>query len=229
MIISIDGPAGSGKSTVADLLANKLGFIHFNSGSLYRAITVYAIQNNLTPETIEPELPKIKLSVVFVDNFQHVIINHVDLTEHLREINVSESTPYFSKIKSVRKIVDDAQRKFALTHNVVIEGRDIGSFVFPNADYKFYLDCSVGVRAKRRYKEEKSKGVNISFEEIKQQIIDRDNFDKNKPIAPLVIPEGAIIIDSTHKTAKKVADKMCKIILKDFKKQEKLCKNQQKQ
>ena len=229
MIISIDGPAGSGKSTVADLLANKLGFIHFNSGSLYRAITAYAIQNNLTPETIEPKLPKIKLSIVFVDNLQHVVVNNNDLTTHLRDNNVSESTPYFSKIKQVRKIVDDTQRKFASTHNVVIEGRDIGSFVFPNADYKFYLDCSVDVRAKRRYKEEKSKGTNVSFKEIKQQIIDRDNFDKNKPIAPLVIPEGAIIIDSTHKTAKKVADKMCKIILRDFKKQEKLCKNQQKQ
>ncbi len=225
MIISIDGPAGSGKSTVADLLANKLGFIHFNSGSLYRAITAYAIQNNLTPETIEPELTKLKLSIVFVDNLQHVVVNNNDLTAHLRDNNVSESTPYFSKIKQVRKIVDDTQRKFVSTHNVVIEGRDIGSFVFPNADYKFYLDCSVDVRAKRRYKEEKSKGTNVSFKEIKQQIIDRDNFDKNKPIAPLVIPEGAIIIDSTHKTAKQVADKMCKIILKNFKKQEKSRKN----
>lgn len=212
MIISIDGPAGSGKSTVATLLAQKLGYAHFNSGALYRGLTAYAIKHNLDIQTNVAKLAALNLTTTFVDDNQHVYVDNIDYTEHLRDNEVSELTPLISKFKEIRALVDACQRTFALSHNVVIEGRDIGSFVFPNAEYKFYLDCSVDVRADRRHKEELAKGNNVSYEEIKQQIIERDRFDKTKPLAPLVVPVGAVIIDSTTKTAEQVAEEMFKVI-----------------
>lgn len=215
MIISIDGPAGSGKSTVAELLATKLGFVHFNSGSLYRAIAAFALYNNIDVDTNVDMLANLPLEVKFEGNIQHVIVKGIDYTNCLRNNEVSTHSSYVSKFKPIRNLVDNCQHEFANNNNVVIEGRDIGSFVFPNAEFKFYLDCSVEVRAKRRYTEEISKGNNITFEEIKQQIIERDKFDINKPIAPLVVPKGAFVIDSTNKTAEQVADEMYNIINKD--------------
>lgn len=212
MIVSIDGPAGSGKSTVATLLAQKLGYSHFNSGALYRGLTAYAIHHNLDIQNNVAKLSTLNLTTDFVGDNQRVFVDGIDYTAHLRDNEVSELTPLVSKFKEIRALVDACQRKFALSHNVVIEGRDIGSFVFPNAEYKFYLDCSVDVRAERRHKEEVAKGNNISYEEIRQQIIERDRFDKTKPLAPLVVPVGAVIIDSTSKTAKQVAEEMFKTI-----------------
>lgn len=214
MIISIDGPAGSGKSTVAEILAIKLGFVHFNSGSLYRAITAYALKNQIDIETSINALSKLNLEVCYKNNVQHVFVNKIDFTNDLRDNAVSALSPITSKFKEIRNLVDDCQRQFAYHNNVVIDGRDIGSYVFPNAEHKFYLDCSVDIRAERRFKEEQQKGSNITLEEIKQQIIDRDNFDKNKKIAPLVVPNGAHIIDSAQKTAEQVANEMYNIIKK---------------
>lgn len=208
MIVSIDGPAGSGKSTVADILANKLNFMHFNSGSLYRAVACYSIANNLKMDENVDLLSKLDLKVEFIDGVQHVFANGTDFTSHLRDNEVSSASSYVSKFKPIRQLVDDCQRKFVSNNNVVIEGRDIGSFVFPNAEFKFYLDCSVEVRAERRLKEEQAKGTNINIEEIKSQIIERDKRDKERPIAPLVVPKNATIINSTNKTAEQVADEM---------------------
>lgn len=212
MIVSIDGPAGSGKSTVADLLARKLNFMHFNSGSLYRAVACYSIANNLKMDDNIELLSKLDMRVEFIDGLQHVFVNGTDFTSHLRDNEVSSASSYVSKFKPIRKLVDDCQRNFVSNNNVVIEGRDIGSFVFPNAEHKFYLDCSVDVRALRRLKEEQAKGSNIDIEEIKSQIIERDKRDKERPIAPLVVPKNAIIIDSTNKTAEQVADEMFKYV-----------------
>lgn len=217
MIISIDGPAGSGKSTVADILAAKLGFVHFNSGSLYRAITAYALINKLDIDENITLLSTLPLEVQFINSYQHVFVKGVDYTSYLRNNEVSTHCSYVSKFKSIRNLVDNCQRNFANNNNVVIEGRDIGSFVFPNAEYKFYLDCSVDVRAKRRFDEEKAKGSSITFEEIRQQIIERDKFDINKPIAPLVVPKGAFVIDSTTKTAEQVSEEMFNIVKQNSK------------
>lgn len=208
MIVSIDGPAGSGKSTVAKLVAEKIGFIHFNSGALYRGITCHVIANNLNIEKDLDKLSKLNLSTEFINGKQHVFVNGIDHTANLRDINVSELSPIISSYPEIRKIIDNCQRTFAETHNVVIEGRDIGSYVFPNAEFKFYLDCNVNERARRRLLEEQQKGSALSFEEIKQKIIERDNFDKNKPISPLVIPQNAIIVDSSNLSIEQVVNEI---------------------
>ncbi len=213
MIISIDGPAGSGKSTVANVLAKKLGFVHFNSGSLYRGITAFLLEQQEDATYVDDNLLKnISLSVKFINGVQHVFVNSKDYTSMLRNNNISVASPEISKIPLVRKIADECQRNFASQNNVVIDGRDIGSFVFPNAEFKFYLDCSVKVRAKRRFAEEKLKNNNVTLEEIEKELIVRDEIDKKKEIAPLVIPKNAVIIDSSTLTVNDVVNKMLSYI-----------------
>ena len=212
MIISIDGPASSGKSTVAKLVAKKLNFFHFNSGALYRGVTCYLIASGVNIKKGIDKTDDITLTTDFVDGEQHVFVNGKDITSHLRDNIVSELSPIVSQYKVIRNLIDDCQRSFANSHNVVIDGRDIGSYVFPNADYKFYLDCDVDIRAKRRFLEEQKKNSSISFEEIKKQIIERDEFDKHKPISPLVIPKNAIIVDSSNKTIDQVVDEILSFI-----------------
>lgn len=213
MIISIDGPAGSGKSTVADLISEKLGFIHLNSGSLYRGIAAHMLTMHDSCENLtEEDFENIHLSIKFIDNAQHVFVNDIDYTSVLRNNEVSKNSALVGTKKTVRKIVDECQRSFAKNNNIVIEGRDVGSFVFPNAEFKFYLDCNSRVRAERRFKEEQLKKTNITLEEIENEIIKRDEIDRNRKIAPLVIPKNAIILDSTHLSALEVANKMLEII-----------------
>lgn len=217
MIISIDGPAGSGKSTVAEALSKKLGFYHFNSGSLYRAITVYLIDCHIFSSEDKNFAEKInacKLNVRFDHSCQLVFVNNVDYTNRLREIQVSELTPKFSVHPIVRSLVDECQKDFASKNNVVIDGRDIGSFVLPNADLKFYLDCDINERAKRRLKELSLSNKSLTLNDVKKKIEIRDEFDRNKKIAPLIIPKNAIILDSTHLSVDEVVEKMLKIIKK---------------
>lgn len=215
MIISIDGPAGSGKSTVADALAKKLGFYHFNSGSLYRAITAHLIDCKIfssEDKKFTEKLRNCKIKVQFIGSSQLVFVNDIDYTKSLRDIKVSELTPKFSINPTLRNLVDECQKEFASKNDVVIDGRDIGSFVLPNADVKFYLDCDIDERALRRYKELKNMNESISLEDVKNKIAIRDKFDRNKQIAPLTIPNNAIIIDSTFLSIDEVVDKMLKTI-----------------
>ena len=218
MIITIDGPAGSGKSTVAEILAQKLGYIHFNSGSLHRAMTAYIIYNNIDLDDVKTGKIQLKLKMKYSAGVQNVLVNNSDMTSHLRDNEVSILTPKVSVIPNVRNEVDNCQRAFASKHNIVAEGRDMGSFVFPNAEYKFYLDCNPTERARRRFNEEKLKNPNITLEEIRDQIIARDNADKAKTIAPLVVPRDACIIDSSNLTIDEVVSKMEKVIKSTTKK-----------
>ena len=210
MIITIDGPAGSGKSTVADVLAEELSFIHFNSGALYRAITAYLddIGFNIESITQETEIPNLDLKVRMIDGNQHVYVNGIDFTPHLRKNRISILVAFIGTNKFCRQIIDECQRKFCSEHNIVIEGRDVGSHVFPNAEIKFYLDCSIKERARRRYLEEKAKNNNITLAQIEEQIEERDNLDKTRKIAPLVIPKKAIIVDSSNLSINEVVQTM---------------------
>lgn len=214
MIISIDGPAGSGKSTVAEALAQKLGFYHFNSGSLYRGITAYAIKRGIDETNLNKCacFDNLKLETEFIDGIQHVYVNDEDMTEFLRDNEVSTLAPKVSVIKAVRNIVDKTQKNFAKRNNIVIDGRDIGSYVFPNANVKFYLDCDVKVRAKRRQTELKNLGKSYSISELEKEILARDEFDKSKKIAPLVVPKNAIVINSSSLTVREVVEKMLEFI-----------------
>ncbi len=210
MIITIDGPAGSGKSTVADSIANKLGFVHFNSGALFRAITAHLHAQNFDIESIttDSEIPNFDLKVKIIDDVQHVFVNSIDYTPVLRDNLISTLVASVALNKFCRQKTSECQHAFCSKNNVVIEGRDIGSHVFPNAEYKFYLDCSIEERARRRFKEEKAKNNKITIDEIEQQIASRDYLDKTREIAPLVVPNGAIIIDSTTLTIEEVANEM---------------------
>lgn len=210
MIITIDGPAGSGKSTVADILAEQLRYVHFNSGSLYRGITAYLHEKNFDIEnmaTYSP-IPEFDLKVKMINNEQHVFVNNIDYTSVLRNNTISTLVAYIAANKYCRNKVDECQKAFCSTHNVVMEGRDLGSFVFPNAEIKFYLDCSIKERARRRFEEEKAKNNNVTIQEIEEQIEERDELDKNREIAPLVVPKNAIIVDSTHLSIQQVVETM---------------------
>ncbi len=200
MIITIDGPAASGKSTISKLVAKSIGFLHFNSGSLFRGITAYLYSIGHNFENIKPDtrFSNIKLEVKYIDNDQHVFVNGVDFYNNLRDNHISTLTPIVSENKDLRAIIDKCQKEFCESHNIVIEGRDVGSYVFPNAEIKIFLDCSVSVRAKRRFEQEKAKNNKITLEEIEAQIKARDDFDKNKTIAPFVVPKGAFIVDSSN-------------------------------
>ena len=210
MIITIDGPAGSGKSTVANILAEKLGFIHFNSGSLFRGVTAFLHDINFNIESIEVNstIPNFDLDVKIIDEIQHVFVNNKDYTPMLRNNEISTLVAFVALNKCVRSIIDACQRKFCKENNIVVEGRDLGSFVFPDAEVKFYLDCSVEERARRRFLEEQAKKSNVTLEAIKNQIIERDFMDKTREIAPLVVPNDAIIIDSSDLSIEEVVETM---------------------
>lgn len=201
MIISIDGPAGSGKSTVAELLAKKLKFVHFNSGLLYRAIAAHLLVAKEDLSKVETEVYPITIKIKFIKDIQHVFVNDVDYTPNLKNNDVSVLAPRISRNVHFRRIIDNCQRSFAAENNCVIDGRDIGSYVFPNADFKFYLDCSVEERAARRYKEIKT---GVTYQQILEEITQRDLIDKTKTLAPLVVPKNAVCVDSTYLTIDEV-------------------------
>lgn len=214
MVISIDGPAGSGKSTVAEILSKKLGFIHFNSGSLFRAVTVYLKHINYDFDKISPDCKMQNFDIKFdyKGDKMIVFVNKYNCTDHLRDNDISILSAKVSVNKHIRAIIDHCQLNFAIDHNLVIDGRDIGSHVFPNAEYKFYLDCSLEERAKRRLKEEQLKNNNVDLNQIIKEIAERDEIDKHKKYAPLVVPKGAIIIDSSALTIDQVVNEMLKHI-----------------
>lgn len=208
MIISIDGPAGSGKSTIAKLLAKRLSFIHFNSGSIFRAITAYLLENNKNVDLLQNINVKVKIE----DNNQYVFVNDIDYTPILRNNEISTNVAEISTIPEVQFSAQKIVKEFCYTHNVVIDGRGLGNEVLKDAEFKFYLDCSVHVRAQRRFLEEQLKGTKITLPEIENQLKIRDKLDKEREIAPLVVPENAIVIDSTNLSIEEIVNLMLSYI-----------------
>lgn len=212
-IITIDGPSGAGKSTVAKLIADKLGFKYLDTGAMYRAVTLYMIENQVDIKNEEEVINALnKLNIGFDSNYR-IYLDSQDITEDIRKEKVVKFVSEVSAISSVRRKMVDLQRDIAKEDNYILDGRDAGSVVFPNADYKFYLEASLEERAKRRYKEELSKEVDISFEAVKESIKKRDKYDSNRKDSPLVVPENAIIIDTTKMTIDEVAEEITDIFL----------------
>lgn len=215
-IITIDGPSGAGKSAAAKLTANKLGFKYLDTGAMYRAVTLYMIENRIdikNEEEVTKALNKLNIGIDCFNGKCKIYLNSKDVTDDIRTDRVVKFVSEVSAISSVRKNMVDLQREIAKDDNYILEGRDTGSVVFPNADFKFYLDASLEERAKRRYKEEAEKGVNVSFEKVKESIKKRDKYDSNRKDSPLVEPENAIIIDTTDITAENVAQRIADIVL----------------
>jgi len=206
MIITIDGPAGAGKSTLAKEISKNLGFIFINSGAIYRSLAYYALKHNISFEEIEYHLDKVQLKIE--GNFEKIYLNGTEITREIYHPEVSKIASLIAKNSKVREFVNNFIRNFAIGKNVVIEGRDTGSIVFPNADIKFYLDANVEERAKRRYKDLISKGIKVNFEKLKEEIEKRDLEDKTRKIAPLTIPKDAIYIDTSYLSFEEVYKKV---------------------
>lgn len=196
-IISIDGASSTGKSTLARKISNLLKFIHIDSGAMYRAVTLFAKNNHLLSNNLVDKNALIKLlpniKVDFVKNNIH--LNNTDVSKDVRDENISNFVSRVAEIPEVRSFLVTKQRNFTINHNVVMDGRDIGSVVFPNADIKFFLHADLNIRVERRYNELKSLNSNICKEEVKLNIIQRDYTDSNRQDSPLIVPENAISID----------------------------------
>lgn len=209
LTVTIDGPAGAGKSTIAKKLADKLSVVHLNTGAMYRALSIYLLDNkiNIKDESvIENTIKDIIIDVKFVDRKQLVFVNNVDVSNRLRDNEISKITPEISAFRCVRMFVVKNIRNFASKTSCVLDGRDIGSFVLPDAEYKFYLDADIAERAKRRQIELLKSGTDISLQDLIEEISKRDEFDKNKEIAPLIVPKNSIIVDSGNLNIKQVCD-----------------------
>lgn len=193
-IIAIDGPSGSGKSTISQILAKKLNIEYLNTGLMYRAVTKYFLDKEVDEGTDDKILRKLldEITIAFRDN--NLFLNGIDVTDKLRNDQVTANVSWVSARDYVREKMVDLQRKIAENTSFILDGRDIGSVVFPDAKYKFYLTASALTRAKRRFDQGES---DMSIEDIEKAIIKRDNYDSNRKVAPLKIAQGAIVIDSS--------------------------------
>lgn len=216
MSVAVDGPAGSGKSTITKMVAEKLGYNYVDTGAMYRALTFNFLKNGLNElneEKIKFLLSNIKFNVKFIDRKQHVYINEEDVSEKIRTAEVSKFTSLFAKSPAVREFLIDTQRNLAVSNNIIMDGRDIASVVLPNADVKIFLTASVEERARRRVLDFENQGLtNVDYEKVKEEIKARDYQDENRDIAPLIKVDSAILLDTTSLTIDQVVDEMIKLI-----------------
>ena len=214
--IAIDGPAGAGKSSIAKALSKRLGYIYIDTGAMYRAVALFFVENNVSDGTdsrIESLLEKLEISIKYEDGAQKVILNGEDVTGKLRLEEIGKLASKFSAIGSVREKLVALQRKLAQKENVVMDGRDIGTVVLPNADLKIYLSASSKVRAKRRYLELLEKGyTDLDINEIEDEIIKRDEADMNREISPLRQADDAYYLDSSDMTLEEVVSKILSMV-----------------
>lgn len=211
--ITIDGPSASGKSTVAKLVAKKLNFHHLNSGNFYRVITMYLLNKGIYPDMkiTDDMLDDINIDVTFDGDKQYNYLNGENVTELLHSNIINENVSRFAKNENI--IIKASKLTYIQTqnYNLVIDGRNVGSFILPNAELKIYLDCDPHVRATRRMEEMLAKNEKVDFDEILKQTIERDTLDKNRSLAPMVVPKGAHVLDSSHLSPEEVANKIIEI------------------
>ena len=213
--IAVDGFSSAGKGAVCTELAKRLGVIHFDTGAIYRVIGLYVRDNKIDPKdekTVECALKNIKVEVKHNEGNQITFMNGVDVSSAIRENEISDICSTTSPYIACREFVLNIQREMASKHDMVMEGRDITSHVLPNADFKFFLDASIDVRAQRRYEELIKKGEKVSFDSVKEDLIERDRRDMFRPLSPLILTEGTIHIDNSDMTIEEEVEFMLKII-----------------
>lgn len=214
--IAIDGPAGAGKSTIAKMVAKDLEFIYVDTGAMYRAMAYYFLQKEISPEdekTISEECQNVQVSISYQDGEQQVILNGENVTAYIRKEEVGNMASSTSVYPKVREKLVELQKELAKKSNVIMDGRDIGTCVLPDAQVKIYLTASVKTRAKRRYDELVAKGAACNIEEIQKDIEDRDYRDMHREMSPLKQAEDAVLVDSSELTVPEVVSaikKVCK-------------------
>lgn len=215
-IITIDGPAASGKSTVAGIVAKKLNIVHINSGEAYRAIAYCMLNNGVAPNDVEgvkDVLKRNSFKMVYQNDMQVVYINDEDVTAHLHTNPINDVVSQYGKIPEVIYKASDMAREISKDMSVVMDGRNLGSFCFTDAKYKFYVDCDAQIRAERRLQEMLNKGFSVNYDEMYKQVLERDALDKNREVAPLIVPRGSVLIDSSTFTPEEVANQIVDIVL----------------
>jgi len=219
--IAIDGPAGAGKSSIAKALSKKLGFVYIDTGAMYRAVALFFLENGIKDSSdneIDNLLDKLDINIKYTDGEQRVFLNNVDVSDKLRQEEIGKLASRFSAVKSVRKKLVALQRKLAKKENVIMDGRDIGTVVLPNADLKIYLSAGSKVRAKRRYLELIEKGFDsaaLDEKAIENEIIKRDEADMNREISPLKKAEDAYCLDTSDMTFDEVVSKILDMVEKE--------------
>lgn len=214
-IVAVDGPAGSGKGTVTKLIAEKMNLVSIDTGAMYRCVALDCINNGIDYNNIDgisKILENISIELKKEDGKQIVYLNGKDVSKEIRLTKVDEVVAKFAAIKIIRDKMTPLQREMGKTGEIIMEGRDIGTVVFPDADVKIFLDCSQEERAKRRYKQNLEKGIESTYEEILQSIKERHKLETERDIAPLIQAEDAIYIDSSNLTIEEVTNKIIEII-----------------
>ncbi|MFC1619033.1 (d)CMP kinase [Candidatus Neomarinimicrobiota bacterium] len=220
-VVAIDGPSASGKSTTARMVAERLGYLHLDTGAMYRAVTFTCLENEIPPEenaAVSKLLESLDIRFQFQNGHQRTMLDGRDVTREIRGAQVTENVSAYSALRVVRERMVVLQRAFGAEHNVVCEGRDIGTRVFPAANFKFFLEADLEVRAKRRYEELITLGESPSLKVIKQDIHQRDAADSSREFSPLRKAEDAIIIDTTNLTVRRQVDKIVNLVEKGLKK-----------
>ncbi|MGE0268368.1 MAG: (d)CMP kinase [Candidatus Omnitrophota bacterium] len=215
IIIAIDGPAGAGKSTIAKRLAKELNISYLDTGAMYRAVTLKALQSGADlarEEELAVIAEKCNLEMEFSSGQQKIFLDGKEVTEDIRTLMVTNNTKYIANCPSVRTIVVNWQRKIADGQSIVMEGRDIGTVVFPKADYKFYLDADINERTQRRLKEIQGQGKLIDENQLTMDIAQRDQKDMERETGPLCKADDAVVIDSTNLSIQEVVDRMLQVI-----------------
>ncbi|CDD23618.1 cytidylate kinase [Firmicutes bacterium CAG:345] len=214
LVVAIDGPAAAGKSTVAKMVAKKIGATYIDTGAMYRAVTYFALSQNIDPKdesAVVSLLPKLKLDI---KEDERIFLNGTDVTKQIRSIEVNDNVSYVASYKDIRLALVDIQRKMSESISVVMDGRDIGTYVLPNADIKIFQVASVGTRALRRYKENISKGIQCELEDIEIGLKKRDHIDSTRTFAPLKPADDSIILDTSNLSIEEAVDAVIEIIKK---------------
>lgn len=212
--MAIDGPAGAGKSTIAKITGQKLDLVYIDTGAMYRAMAYYFVNNNVDAEdteAVKKACDSINIKIVYEDGAQQVILNDMNITKHLREEAIGKMASNVAKLSDVRSKLVSLQREMASNGRVIMDGRDIGTCVLPDAEVKIYLTASSKVRAKRRYDELVAKGEECDIDEIEKDIINRDYEDMNREISPLKQADDAICVDTSDMNIDEVVAKLIEI------------------
>ena len=209
--VAIDGPAGAGKSTIAKLLGKKFDLMYINTGAMYRAVTVIALRNGIDHKNVKALCGLVDNLDMHFEN-DHIIVNNENLSEEINTPEISSRVSSYAAVYEIRERLVKSQKNIAEKYNVIMDGRDIGTVVLKNANYKFYLTASAQKRAERRYKELINKGINVEYNKILSDIIERDYFDTHRDVDPLSKAEDAIEIESSNMSIEEVVDLMASYI-----------------